>query len=701
MVEFSSHPYLSLTSGLGSGGVFPLGTSTETYTVTDAAGNSASCSFTVTVNDTEDPVISCPSDITVNNEMGTCGANMEYAAPSYSDNCGSVTIALTGGIGNSSFFPVGSTTEEYTATDAAGNTASCSFTVTVNDTEDPEIACPADITVSNDPGQCSAVVNYMSPSGMDNCPGAILVQTTGLGGGSSFPVGSTTETYQVTDAAGNTISCSFTVTVNDTQNPTIACPADFTVSNDAGQCSAVVLYEIPLGSDNCPGAATAQTGGLGSGSAFPIGATTNTFEVTDAAGNTASCSFTITVKDTQNPAIACPADIVTDNDVDQCSAVVNYLAPTGTDNCPGATTVQTVGLGSGSAFPVGTTTETFTVADAAGNMASCSFTVTVNDAQDPDISCSPDIVVDNATDLCGAYLEYGAPSYSDNCPGVTIALTAGIGNTSFFPVGATTEEYTATDAAGNTASCSFTVTVIDNQAPTIACPADISVDNDAGECGADVTVPLPVITSDNCLIMEEDFNAGALPAGWSNNAVGTNATATWSFGVDTEGPLINGTGSIDGTNMAFFDDDDFDTDGGEAVELISPAVDLTGYSSVLLTFDYIYWHLNTSYFKVEVWDGVAWQTILLVDNDQVHNVLVNGAFDVSAYLNSAFQIRFTYDDGGEWAWSVAVDNIALYGASVSNDQTSNAAASGFYPVGTTTVNYTVTDLAGNSTTCSL
>ncbi|MCB0530517.1 MAG: HYR domain-containing protein, partial [Saprospiraceae bacterium] len=188
---------------------------------------------------------------------------------------------------------------------------------------DPEIACPADITVSNDPGQCSAVVNYMSPSGMDNCPGAILVQTTGLGGGSSFPVGSTTETYQVTDAAGNTISCSFTVTVNDTQNPTIACPADFTVSNDAGQCSAVVLYEIPLGSDNCPGAATAQTGGLGSGSAFPIGATTNTFEVTDAAGNTASCSFTITVKDTQNPAIACPADIVTDNDVDQCSAVVN------------------------------------------------------------------------------------------------------------------------------------------------------------------------------------------------------------------------------------------------------------------------------------------------------------------------------------------------------------------------------------------
>ncbi|MCB9347167.1 MAG: HYR domain-containing protein [Lewinellaceae bacterium] len=177
----------------------------------------------------------------------------------------------------------------------------------------------------------------------------------------------TTETYTVADAAGLSASCSFTVTVTDAQNPTITCPADITRNNDAGQCSAVVSYNAPTGADNCPGATTAQTAGLGSGAAFPVGMTTETYTVADAAGLSASCSFTVTVTDAQNPTISCPADITRNNDAGQCSAVVSYNAPTGADNCPGATTAQTAGLGSGAAFPVGMTTETYTVADAAGS----------------------------------------------------------------------------------------------------------------------------------------------------------------------------------------------------------------------------------------------------------------------------------------------------------------------------------------------
>jgi hypothetical protein len=98
-------------------------------------------------------------------------------------------------------------------------------------------------------------------------------------------VGVTTNTFEVTDAAGNTATCSFTVTVNDTEDPAITCPADITTSNDTGDCSAVVTYTTPVGTDNCTGATTTQTAGLPSGSAFPVGVTTNTFEVTDAAGN--------------------------------------------------------------------------------------------------------------------------------------------------------------------------------------------------------------------------------------------------------------------------------------------------------------------------------------------------------------------------------------------------------------------------------
>ena len=124
--------------------------------------------------------------------------------------------------------------------------------------------------------------------------------------------------------------------MNDTEDPAITCPADITTSNDTGDCSAVVTYTTPVGTDNCTGVTTTQTAGLPSGSTFPVGTTTNTFEVTDAAGNTATCSFDVTVNDTEDPAITCPADITTSNDPGDCSAVVTYTTPVGTDNCTGA-----------------------------------------------------------------------------------------------------------------------------------------------------------------------------------------------------------------------------------------------------------------------------------------------------------------------------------------------------------------------------
>src|SRR5439155_1212422 len=98
--------------------------------------------------------------------------------------------------------------------------------------------------------------------------------------------------FLVTDAAGNTATCSFTVTVTDNEPPTIACPSNIVANVDASLCSAVVTYSAPVGTDNCAGALTTQTGGLASGSAFPLRATANVFLVTDAAGNTATCSFT-------------------------------------------------------------------------------------------------------------------------------------------------------------------------------------------------------------------------------------------------------------------------------------------------------------------------------------------------------------------------------------------------------------------------
>ncbi|MFN8394957.1 MAG: HYR domain-containing protein [Bacteroidia bacterium] len=134
----------------------------------------------------------------------------------------------------------------------------------------------------------------------------VTIQTAGLASGAAFPVGTTTNTFRVTDAAGNTATCSFTVTISDSELPTITCPSNITGNNDPGQCSKVVSFAAAVGADNCPGQVTIQTAGLSSGLAFPVGTATNTFRVTDAAGNTATCSFTVTISDTELPTITCP-----------------------------------------------------------------------------------------------------------------------------------------------------------------------------------------------------------------------------------------------------------------------------------------------------------------------------------------------------------------------------------------------------------
>ena len=140
-----------------------------------------------------------------------------------------------------------------------------------------------------------------------SCGAGSLQQTTGLASGAVFPVGTTTNTFVVTDAAGGKDTCSFTVTVKDKEKPTITCPGNITANGNASGCGAVVNYNVTF-TDNCTGAGMQQTSGLASGAAFPGGTTANTFIVTNAAGNSASCSFTVTVSDNVAPTFTRPAD---------------------------------------------------------------------------------------------------------------------------------------------------------------------------------------------------------------------------------------------------------------------------------------------------------------------------------------------------------------------------------------------------------
>jgi hypothetical protein len=160
------------------------------------------------------------------------------------DSLGPVTIAQTGGLASGAIFPLGTTTNTYTATDAFNNVVSCSFTVTVVDAEAPTITCPANVA------SCDSLVNGLAPTTADNCTGETVTYnlsgaTTGIGvadaSGTLFNLGTTTIWYYVTDVAGNKDSCSFDVTINPlpsvaiaTFNPDTICVNDPVVTLPVG-----------------------------------------------------------------------------------------------------------------------------------------------------------------------------------------------------------------------------------------------------------------------------------------------------------------------------------------------------------------------------------------------------------------------------------------------------------------------------------
>ncbi len=482
------------------------------------------------MDDTTDPAIVCPSDIARNVDPGLSTAVVAYTAPVGTDNCGTATTVQIAGLASGSAFPTGTTTNTFEVTDGAGNTITCSFDVTVVDSEAPVIDCPPDIVQDTDAGACQAVVAYTAPVGTDNAPGAVTVQIAGLAPGSVFPIGTTTNTFEVTDSSGLTATCSFDVTIEDNEAPTASDPSGITVEC-TGDVPAADTTVVTDGSDNCGTVTVAFVGDSALAGSNP-GIITRTYSVTDAAGNVTNVEQAITVDDTTDPAIVCPSDIARNVDPGLSTAVVAYTAPVGTDNCGTATTVQIAGLASGSAFPTGTTTNTFEVTDGAGNTITCSFDVTVVDSEAPVIDCPPDIVQDTDAGACQAVVAYTAPVGTDNAPGAVTVQIAGLAPGSVFPIGTTTNTFEVTDSSGLTATCSFDVTIEDNEAPTASDPSGITV-----ECTGDVpAADTTVVTdgSDNCGTVTVAFVGDSALAG-SNPGI---ITRTYSV-TDAAGNSIN------------------------------------------------------------------------------------------------------------------------------------------------------------------
>jgi HYR domain/Secretion system C-terminal sorting domain len=463
--EMGGSGYFTLSNGQKGGFGFKLNNPT--------AGN---CILTHPCdNDTIRPVIvNCPANI----NLSTTGTNAvaTWTAPTATDNC-TPTVVLTNNFASGTAFPVGTTTVVFTARDTSRNTSTCSFNVVItkidtcaNDTTKPVFRnCPTNISLTTT--GMTAVATWTAPTATDNC-GTPSV-TSNFSSGGNFPIGTTSVVYTARDAKNNSATCQFNIVVtrldscaNDTIKPVFRnCPQNISATTTNTNTSVNVLWTAPTVTDNC-GTPTI-TSNFPNGGSFPIGVTTVIYTARDTKGNTAECRFTISIS-TPNP---CDNDIVPPviancpNNINltttSFNAIATWIPPTATDNC--TTPSVTSNFPSGASFVLGSTVVVYTAKDAKGNTSECRFTVTVtqfnpctNDREKPVFAGCPLTILQTTTNT-STTVRWTAPTASDNCS--TPSVTSNFSSGATFYVGTTQVIYTARDAAGNTATCTFNVVV--------------------------------------------------------------------------------------------------------------------------------------------------------------------------------------------------------------------------------------------------
>ncbi len=415
---------------------------TRTWVATDECGNTNTCSQTVTTVDTTGPAIACATNKTV--EIGTAWT---FDTPTATDAGGTNTITILSTTTNVSGH-CGNTfdaTRTWVATDECGNTNTCSQTVNVVDTTGPTITC-----VSGKNVECGSAWTFDVPSATD-AGGTnvitILSTTTNVSGhcGNTFDA---TRTWVATDECGNTNTCSQTVNVVDTTGPAITCATNKTV-----EIGTAWTFDMPTATDGCGTNAitilstTTNVSGH-CGNTFDA---TRTWVATDECGNTNTCSQTVTTVDTTSPAITCAT-----NKSVECGSAWTFDAPSATD-AGGTNTISivstTTNAGCGNTFDA---TRTWSATDLCGNSNTCSQTVTVTDTTAPTITCPADVAVSQFSQVPAP--DPATATATDNCGTPAKSFVGDMAVTNGLVV-TITRTYAATDACGNSNTCSQTITV--------------------------------------------------------------------------------------------------------------------------------------------------------------------------------------------------------------------------------------------------
>ncbi len=489
----------SFTSTHSPGAPFPVGTTTVTYTAVDFANLTTTCSFTVTVNDTQAPVFAncAPNSSAAGN--ATCQATLPdlRSGVSATDNCGGVTLAQSPIAGT--VLGVGPHTITFTATDTHANSSTCTSTFTVLDVTAPVITQCASNASGIANTNCQAAVPDMRAGVLasDGCTSVTIVQSPAPGTLLGF--GPHTVTFTVSDTSSNSTTCTATFTVIDIVAPTITscAPASQASANAACQTTLPDLRAGVVASDNCGSVTISQSPSIGS--VQGIGPHTITFTVTDASSNSTTCTSVFTVVDTTAPVITNCGVNAQANANASCQAAVPDMraAIVATDNCSAVTVSQSPAPGT--LVGLGPQTVTLTATDTASNSSTCTRTFTVIDVTAPVITtCAA-----NAQASAGATCQANVPDMrsgviaSDVCGAVAVTQSPTAGTA--VGIGPHTVTFTVTDGSSNTTTCTAIFTVVDTTAPTITSCGSNTQANANASCQA--TVPdmrAAVVATDNC-----------------------------------------------------------------------------------------------------------------------------------------------------------------------------------------------------------
>ncbi len=384
-----------------------------------------------------------------------------------------------------------------------------------------------------------------------------------------------------------------------------------------------------------------------------------------------------------NPAAETTTVFVYDNIVQEIRAYVDGVlvstVPQGALNING--TGLFVGNQSlnGTGLPIGAALDEFRFysralsATEVANLTACNTVIPSGDA--PVITCPADIMLNNTPGECSAIANFGGTATDTEDGNISGDIVATPASGSAFPVGTTVVTLSITDSDGNTSECMFNVTVVDNEAAVLTCPADISQTNDAGLCGADVTVPTPNI-DDNCPVILGDPTI----AGFT--LLGTASGSSYYL-----------------SNSSFTAPDAY-TDAASNGGFVVTMADAT----------------ENEFVRTAIENLVGDQRVIIGLND----VATEGTF----VWENGEPVTFTNWSGGEPSnGGGGEDYVEMFGNGLWNDlngvtaypyvlevaSTGNIVndfngtndASGFYPVGDTVVTFTYTDAGGNVATCSM